>query len=153
MRAYDEVLLGRPTRPALGDVVTAHLELPAVPESAGTARRFVAFLIASWRLGVSADDAELVTSELVTNAITAVRKHGTPNGLVVVALAALASGAVRIDVWDPVATDALSAKAAEAGDENGRGLFLVDVLSDRWGQVDAVVGTQIWAQLSARAAA
>src|SRR5437764_13145689 len=50
------------------------ITLPSVPESARTAREFTAAALRAWQLGPLIDDAIVIASELVTNAI----RHGTP---------------------------------------------------------------------------
>jgi len=149
-RPYDAVLLGIERPAGSRDTSTAHLELPAVAEAAGTARRFTRFVLAAWSAQVSAEDADLIVSELVTNALTA--SEQLPGSMVVLALAALADGGVRIDVWDPVKSGPLAVVRAGRDDEGGRGLLLVDALSSAWGQADCATGTQVWARLTAVAA-
>jgi anti-sigma regulatory factor (Ser/Thr protein kinase) len=75
--------------------------------------------------------AELIVTELVTNAVL----HG-PGGPVLLALDTGGRG-VRGQVADPgpgIRKQTLVARRAV--DEGGRGLFLVDALSDGWGLSD-----------------
>ncbi len=48
---------------------TAQLTLPALPESIGVARRFVAAALHDAHAGAAADDAVILVSELATNAL------------------------------------------------------------------------------------
>lgn len=118
--------------------LTSDLTLAAVPTAAGLARSFAKRCLSQWGLNRLLGDAELVTSELVTNAIHAT---GTSNpqprwselnnvSLITVRLAVTVDYLV-IEVWDrdprpPVLKD------AAAVDEAGRGLFIVGVLCRRW---------------------
>lgn len=100
------------------------------------ARAWMSETAAGW--GAAPDPIEaaaIIVSELVTNA----HKH-TDSGRGLVALRMLvrrADRAVRIEVRDAGlpggAPPALGATDAAALDEHGRGLFLVDALSDSWG--------------------
>ena len=131
-----------PARPA--STTLASTDLPAHALSARRARRFV--LAALEALGVRApaveEVAELLTSEVVTNAVlhagsgVRVLVEGTPGG-------------VRISVTD---TDpkmpALRPPADQA--ESGRGLHLVDTLADRWGVAPVPTGKSVWFELEVR---
>lgn len=83
----------------------------------------------------------LLTSELVTNAVC----HGTgPVGVHV----AWGDGDVRVDVDDqsprwPVL------QTVDAYAQGGRGLILVDGLSDGWGVLTAATGKTVWFTLRA----
>ena len=93
------------------------------------------------RIGVTGlvlDNALLVVSELVTNAI----KHGQgqPVGL---RIAHLADG-LHIAVSDGNPTPA-RLRAADVDDENGRGLLLVSAVSKAWGV--SIDGTTTWCLL------
>ena len=102
---------------------------------------------ASQDTGVGPEDrwrAEMIVTELVTNAV----KHG-PGGPVELALHAGGSG-VRGEVRDPgsgIRKQQLVKRRAT--EEGGRGLFLVDALSDSWGLSDD--RSQIWFEVATRA--
>ncbi len=49
----------------------SYLELAAAPGAVPRARRHTRHMLAAWKLGHLADDAELVVSELLTNAVRA----------------------------------------------------------------------------------
>ncbi|WP_245235901.1 ATP-binding protein [Streptomyces durhamensis] len=120
-------------------------ELPARPAAVGTARRAVRDLLTAWDVPADRrDDAVLVTSELVTNALVhtageriACRVHGTADR-------------IRIEVEDQGGGHAPpAARRPEPDDQHGRGLFLVDALSLDWG-VAPVPGRParvVWAEL------
>ncbi len=120
--------------------------LEAVPASAGGARRFVAEALVQWRLGELVETAELLVSELVTNAL--LHAHTS------VKLAVRATGpAVRIEVCDT--SPALpSAQRHHEEAQTGRGLELVEQLAHSWGvdvhhESGMVTGKSVWFQLSA----
>ncbi len=103
------------------------------------ARRLVAEVLDAASLQELIPDAELVTCELVTNAMlhTAGPAHLT---LVVEA------PNVRIEVRDP--SRAVPMRALVSGDAmTGRGLRLLDVLSLSWGVDQEVGGKVVWAEL------
>ena len=112
----------------VGDPTIDVVRLPNRPESARTARRLARTVLQShWGLpGHLADDAVLLVSELVGNAV----RH---TGARVFGLRMLRRrGWIRIEVRDP--SRGLPCLLPVHGlDTSGRGLFLVDTLSDRWG--------------------
>jgi anti-sigma regulatory factor (Ser/Thr protein kinase) len=96
------------------------------PASVGRARRITRAYLGLWRVtGELAENIVLAVSELLTNAV----EHGT--GDVKLRLR-YADGELRIEVTDD---DPTPAELRLAGDEDvsGRGLFLVAVLSRKWG--------------------
>jgi anti-sigma regulatory factor (Ser/Thr protein kinase) len=110
-------------------VASLSLELPATAHAPARAREAVRE--AAQRSGVEADDcwrAQMIVTELVTNAV----KHG-PGGPVELAIEAGGNG-VRGEVRDPgPGIDHYDLDRRRATEEGGRGLFLVDALSDSWG--------------------
>ncbi|MEU7031484.1 ATP-binding protein [Streptomyces sp. NPDC046275] len=109
-----------------------------------TARHGVARTLKTWGLEHMADTAELLVSELVTNAIT----H-TTSRTVGVAVTCPVESTIRIVVMD---TDRSELPPPEAGgdEESGRGLLLVDKLSDRWGVERVATGKRVWCDLDTR---
>lgn len=61
------------------------------------------------------------------------------------------TGAVRVEVSDASSERPSVVLPTSPGDESGRGLFLVDVLSDRWGVASrepaGCVGKTVWAEV------
>lgn len=103
-----------------------------------TARDLVAEHLPRWALAALVDDVQLVTSELVTNAV-----QYAPYGDVGFALRR-ADGVLRVEVTDASPGHPLS-RHADADDENGRGLELVQLLADRWGYHRNPDGTKsVW---------
>jgi len=126
-------------------VTSISLALPATLHAPAAAREAVR--AAAARAQVHADDrwrVEMIVTELVTNAV----KHG-PGGPVEIAIEAGGHG-MRGEVADPgrgIHRRELLRRAAS--DESGRGLFLVDALSDSWGLSDD--RSRVWFEVAARA--
>jgi len=117
--------------------------------AAAGARAVVEDCIRTWRVPVDADAAVLLTSELVTNAVT----HGSPSavGTFVLLTVAWDAAGLRVDVHDgsgdlPVLDDA----SAEA--ETGRGLLLVTSLSAEWGFYRTPTGKAVYFTLELKSA-
>ncbi len=102
------------------------IPLAAGPRAAVEARAQVREAICAWDLPVDESDAVLLTSELVTNAIT----HSSGETMTLVL--ACDERQLRVDVHD--SSPCLPAPANLAPDaEAGRGLMLVATLSESWG--------------------
>ncbi|KIF72158.1 hypothetical protein HY68_13965 [Streptomyces sp. AcH 505] len=115
---------------------------PSTDRSVSKARHLLLRYLEAWNLVGVADSAQLVLSELVTNAV---RHAHVPGRLIETRYERLANG-VRIEVHD--ADDAkpqLQTPTLDA--ESGRGLTLVDALTaGHWGVSARVgVGKLVWA--------
>ncbi len=125
----------------------AHL-LPAGDRSAARARALLRRQLRVWRIsGELADSAELLLSELVTNAVRAQVQTQGPAAAEVGVRFVWASGRLRLEVRDasnelPVMND------AEEDDESGRGLVLVDALASGWGVDRDGIGETVWVELT-----
>ncbi|MEV4948734.1 ATP-binding protein [Streptomyces sp. NPDC053755] len=97
-------------------------------------------MLRRWGGPGACDVAELLTSELVTNALI----H-TEHGAVVTATVVPEN--LRVEVRDFV--PGLTAPHVPAADDgtHGRGLVLVDALADSWGVEDQEVGKVVWFEL------
>ncbi|MFG6200731.1 ATP-binding protein [Nonomuraea sp. JJY05] len=106
------------------------------------ARHAARVQLAEWGLQQACDFAELLISELVTNAVRHAR------GLVRISLSA-ADGLLRCEVEDssPVPP---SPRAAARDDEGSRGLLLVEVLSSGWGSIPTGRGKLVWFEVPVR---
>src|ERR1043165_6307277 len=105
-------------------------ELSFMAESAavGALRRAVRLCLRQWGLSCVVEAAEMCVSELVSNVIGHVGE-GTPSTLVV----RMNGTHVRVALGDP-ATQALPTLVhAGPDDESGRGMALLEAVSDRWG--------------------
>ncbi|NUS09896.1 MAG: ATP-binding protein [Streptomyces sp.] len=116
---------------------------PPTPASVGKVRRLLVDHLAVWNLPHLADPAELIVSELVTNAVVHARK---PRGHLIRTRFELIGSGVRIEVHD-ASEEKPDAQVASSDGESGRGLALVDALtSGRWGVGDRVgIGKMVWA--------
>jgi hypothetical protein len=137
------------------DVPVCELALAAVPTAVRCSRAFVRRTLHHWRLDHLSDDAELVTSELVTNAVRATGLTGTP--LLWSQLTHLAMIQVRLTLReDTVLIEVRDREAAvpvlqEPGEdqENNRGLQVVVALSAEWGYYHVPRGGKVvWARLA-----
>ncbi|MYS95651.1 ATP-binding protein [Streptomyces sp. SID5464] len=116
-------------------------DLRAVPE----ARRALRELLGQWGRTARSDVAELLTSELVTNAIV----HTDHDAVLT---ATVGPRGLRVEVRDFVARrPRLRVPVADDG-TNGRGLFLVQSLADAWGVRAHGVGKAVWFELETEAA-
>lgn len=116
------------------------------PEAIGQARGFARTVLDGHAL---ADDAELVISELGTNAVTHTGT-GQPGGRFVVELevhpAHLWVAVVDMGAkTEPTLTGGDPSSPAQV---NGRGLFLVEALSAKWGTELLGSGRRVWAELA-----
>ncbi|MBZ3901990.1 SpoIIE family protein phosphatase [Streptomyces griseiscabiei] len=115
----------------------ASWELPADPARVSEVRAAAMRQLADWGLDEAAFAAELMLSELVTNAV----RHGT--GPIRVRL--LRDRSLICEVADTSST-APHLRRAATTDEGGRGLFLVAQLSQSWGTRYTPEGKVIWAE-------
>lgn len=104
------------------------LRFLAEPEEVAALRRIVRLHLGLWGLHHVVDEAQLCVSELVSNVITHVG-HGTPATLAV----AMNGTYLRIEVHDPDTRALPTLTAADSDSEGGRGMALVDAVTDRWG--------------------
>jgi anti-sigma regulatory factor (Ser/Thr protein kinase) len=124
----------------------AGLDLGAVPTAPGCGRAWTRAILWEWRLARLADQAELITSELVTNALLASRWLDRPAiGLT------LLSDRVRLVILVRDFNPGIPVpRHASDEEESGRGLMLVEAISDRFGwerPADGTPGKVVWAVL------
>jgi hypothetical protein len=136
--------------------LSAHLELGALPTAVQCARMYTRVVLDEWGLARAADAASLVVSELLTNSVRACTgPDGKPqyDGTVLpVVHLRLASDSVRVlvEVWDHVRCAPII-RLAGPEEEGGRGIALVQALSDRWdwATVPGWPGKVVWAEVRA----
>ncbi|WP_086824839.1 ATP-binding protein [Streptomyces sp. NRRL B-24572] len=118
--------------------------LPCDLESAAVARRLVAAVLACWGLPELTTSAELIVSELVTNAVLHARTCGSSVRAVVTRVQ---DDRVQVAVTD---LDQRPPVLVQAGpdEEGGRGLALVAALSECWGCEHRHWGKRVWAELA-----
>ncbi|WP_084691957.1 ATP-binding protein [Parafrankia elaeagni] len=116
-------------------------ELPYLPSAVPQARRVLRECLDMTALPEeSSATAELLVSELVTNAV----KYGSPP---VWLLVELRPGLVHASVSDTSTT--LPHRRESAPDsEGGRGLLILDALAASWGAVSVESGKYLWFDLS-----
>lgn len=123
------------------EVAAVELRLPSEISSPRVARRFVTEKLSEWGLDHLADDAALLTTELVTNAVVhahswAILRVGRSRSL------------VHIEVVDGGA-GALVMRQPDLESGGGRGLGLVAALSSTWGTLRDDRGKVVWFDLKA----
>jgi anti-sigma regulatory factor (Ser/Thr protein kinase) len=122
------------------------VRLATGPAAAGEARHRLRDAIRSWQVPVDLDAALLLTSELVTNAV----RHEAGQGAQAVVLTiACSRGRLRVDVHDTSRfLPAMAEADADAYAETGRGLLLVETLSDEWGFYRTPAGKAVYFTLA-----
>ncbi|CUW28659.1 Histidine kinase-, DNA gyrase B-, and HSP90-like ATPase [Streptomyces reticuli] len=127
-------------------MIEAQWRLPHGPRSAGRARALLRTQLTEWKIDAEvADTAELLLSELMSNAI---RHARTPPGREIGVRLAQYDGRLRVEVADANCARPLPRKA-EADDEQGRGLAIISALAVRWGCCPRRhgIGKATWAEL------
>jgi hypothetical protein len=123
------------------------LELGAVPLPARVGRVLTAELCRCCGLAELVPTAELVVSELVTNAVEhAAGDWGREPKRVTLTVSVTPRG-VSIEVADPD-PHGPAVRAADPWDEGGRGTFLVATHSARWGWRPQPGGKSVWAEVA-----
>ncbi|MFJ6486259.1 SpoIIE family protein phosphatase [Streptomyces sp. NPDC091682] len=136
-QADDVALLVARTR-VLDAGQVATWDLPSDPAAVADARDKVSRRLADWGLHEVVFTAELVVSELVTNAI----RYGTPP----IQLRLIRDTVLICEVSDGSST-APHMRRARIFDEGGRGLLLVAQFAERWGTRHRAGGKSIWAEI------
>lgn len=121
-------------------------DLRAVPE----VRRALRELLSRWGRPGRSETAELLTSELVTNALV----HTDSDAVLT---ATVGPRGLRVEVRDflgrkPTLRPANADDGTHRDDTHGRGLVLVESLADEWGVRRHDVGKSVWFELNGGAA-
>ncbi|MEV7289568.1 ATP-binding protein [Streptomyces sp. NPDC093252] len=118
--------------------------LPGLEQSAVGARRLVRTALSAWQLDELNDDGLVLVSELVANAV----KH-TSSHLIRVVVSRPCDRRVRIGVSD---TSTAMPRLHDSNGDNlptsGRGLLLIEALTDRWGTDLRTWGKHVWGELT-----
>lgn len=116
--------------------------LPRAERSARTGRALVRTVLTAWRLDDLTDDATVLVSELIGNAV----EH-TASDHVQVTVTRTRRDTVRIAVTDGSRTLPVRRDPDDTADR-GRGLLLVEALSRRWGVDAQPRGKRVWGELT-----
>ena len=125
--------------------------LAALPTASSCARGHVRAVAREWGLPDLAETAELLASELVTNAKQASERLRIRADLAVTPVVRLWLVSDRISilihVWD--ASDEMPVRHDAGPDEiGGRGLMIIDSLSADWGAYPEPPGKTVWVRVS-----
>jgi anti-sigma regulatory factor (Ser/Thr protein kinase) len=124
-------------------VCATELTLASQPNAPSYGRLLVQRSLRAWGIAHMIDDAQLVISELLTNAV----KASTELTTIHIRLTVLGGTSLVIEVWDcnpesPILKDIV------IDNEGGRGLMIVDALSERWGYYHPTNRSKaVWAEL------
>jgi hypothetical protein len=132
--------------------------LGALPTAPSLARGFVSAVLEGWKMAPLAGTTQLIASELTTNVVQAATSpdgellYDDDSGLPLLWLRLLSDRAsVMVEVWDnlPALFGAPAVQNTNLDDESGRGLQMVDALTEDWGweKVPGWDGKRVWALL------
>jgi anti-sigma regulatory factor (Ser/Thr protein kinase) len=97
--------------------------------------------VRAWSAGDRADEIELVADELITNALM----HTEGAAVVTLRVLAGTERRLRVEVEDSSSALPRRREAGESG-VSGRGLLLVDLLTDVWGVEARGGGKAVWCE-------
>ena len=106
------------------------LELGALVSAVPCARLHARQVLREWGIGNLGGSAELLVTELITNAVRASREAGLDSAVRLWLLSD--SAQILILVWDASPRPPVLTEASDEA-EHGRGLMLVDAVSEQWG--------------------
>jgi PAS domain S-box-containing protein len=138
--AADDVALLLARTQGLPAEQVATWDIPADPSLVAPIRKQVVEQLDTWNMSEAGFTAELVVSELVTNAI----RYGAHP----IRLRLIHDAATLICEVSDTNHTAPHLRRAKTWDEGGRGLLLVAQLTQRWGSRHTADGKTIWAELS-----
>ena len=132
----------------------------ALPTAPRLSRGFVSATLDGWGLGELRDVTELLVSELSTNVVRAstdpdgTLRYDAEGKLPLLWIRLLSDRArLLIEVWDtvPATLGAPVARHPEPDEESGRGLEIIELLTEDWGweTVPGWSGKKVWAILKA----
>lgn len=137
------------------------MKLAAIPDAPSAARRFAKSILNRWNLPGMIRDAELVISEMVTNAVQHVGiidAYPKPTYMQLQEAKLISVCLYRhenflvIEVWDP-STEPPIKRDAEATDEGGRGLVLIEAFTEGWGYRRPLTGGKVvWCAMKTKQA-
>ncbi|WP_328436720.1 SpoIIE family protein phosphatase [Streptomyces sp. NBC_00444] len=114
---------------------------PGDPEALTQARHMIRAAVLAWGARERADEIELVADELITNALM----HTEGSAVVTLRVLTATDRRLRVDVEDSSSALPRRRDAGEVG-VSGRGLLLVDLLTDVWGVEARGGGKCVWCE-------
>ncbi|KUO18440.1 serine/threonine protein kinase [Streptomyces dysideae] len=133
---------------------TTSIRLAAVSSAVPCSRMFVRDILDRWKLGDYIEVAELVVSELVTNAVKMTgitdpepKTWDIRAEHVIGVQLRTTNGSLFVEVWDRI-VDAPVAKNPDNNTEGGRGLMLICAMAKQWDVYRPQSGGKVvWAEL------
>ncbi|GAA2454306.1 SpoIIE family protein phosphatase [Streptomyces lavendulocolor] len=113
------------------------------PEALSAARHMIRAAVRAWGAGERADEIELVADELITNALL----HTDGGAIVTLRMLAGHERRLRVEVEDRSSALPRRREAGLSG-VSGRGLLLVDRLTDVWGVDSRGTGKCVWCEFT-----
>lgn len=133
---------------------TSYLAFAAHPRAVRCGRLHTRQVLGDWQLGHLTDEAELIVSELLTNAINAAaeptasaaaaRSHRAPE---VILFLEARGDELAVYVWD-ACPQLPQRRPHDNLSIGGRGLDIVETMSQRWGWATCSSGKIVWACLA-----
>lgn len=116
---------------------------PGDPEALRASRHMIRAAVRTWGVRDRADEIELIADELITNALL----HTEGAAVVTLRMLTGTTRRLRVEVED---TSSALPRRREAGENgvSGRGLLLVDQLTDVWGVEPRGGGKAVWCEFS-----
>jgi anti-sigma regulatory factor (Ser/Thr protein kinase) len=118
----------------------AVLDVPIDQSAPALARRFLRDSLCKVHAPLRLEDAELLVSELVTNGL----KFGAPP--IMLRVECEGDNGLRVHVRD-ASLAVPTPRSPEITEEGGRGLLLVDYISNDWGVSPLSDGKEVWFRL------
>ncbi|MGW2716690.1 SpoIIE family protein phosphatase [Streptomyces sp. NPDC001492] len=114
---------------------------PGDPEALKEARHMIRAAVRAWGAKERADEIELVADEMITNALM----HTEGSAIVTLRVLGGSERRLRVEVEDSSSALPRRREAGESG-VSGRGLLLVDLLTDVWGVEARGGGKCVWCE-------
>ncbi|MEZ3177936.1 SpoIIE family protein phosphatase [Streptomyces pimonensis] len=114
---------------------------PGDPEALAETRHVIRTAVGAWDAGDRADEIELVADEMITNVLM----HTEGSAIVTLRVLTGAERRVRVEVEDSSSALPRRREAGESG-VSGRGLLLVEMLTDVWGVEARGGGKCVWGE-------
>ena len=119
-----------------------HLALWPLPTAVPCARLHARLILREWHVAELTDSAELITSELVTNASTACR---SVEAVCPIGLWLTSDGRRVVILVSDASQDPPVPMNPDTATEGGRGLMLVEAVSAQWDWYSLPQGKVVWA--------